>query len=601
MEEYQKKKRVPIRKRVLFVVLLTTLSIALATMLISMLSMMRIKDASEKALTHQLKQNFQSLVSQKAENTDVKLEHYEKYLEFLTDYIQEMYTDRASLIARGKYIDAPRATTPKGAFAMQAILATEDMQPRDVNEDILFFSHLEQVWEPIAKENDGLVDTVYVGTKSGFLPSYDKYSYLNFAPEGQNIYYDFKQSEWYQKGMSQDGIFYTAPYIDSQGRGLTITIGKGFNDAKGMRQGVNCADFNLTGLYNDMIAIDFGLGGTSFALASDGRLISPERAEQDTLAVTGLSAAEIQSILQEKQGILEKTDAFYIYAQVKRVGWMLCARVPRSLVLEDVKGMDHAIWAAIFLSMGGLVFITLTVVMVANTLAASITRPMERLGADMEVIGQGNLAHRAAILRNDEVGDMAKQLNVMVDKLKNARSSLKDSQQRAEEMTQLATRDALTGIRNRTAYDREVQEMEWSMDDGLTDFGMAVVDLNFLKRINDVHGHENGNIAIKKLCAIVCTIFAHSPVFRIGGDEFVVILKNRDFEQAEALIASFKAQITALQNDASLAPWERVSAAIGYACYDSTTDTSVVHVFRRADKAMYACKKAMKALRDVEL
>lgn len=257
MEAYREQKRVPIRKRVLLTVLLTTVIAVFATMVISMITMIHIKDESEKMLTQQLEQNFKSLVKQKAVNTNTKLEHYEKYIEFLTDYIQEMYKHRDELIASGKYIDAPRTSTPKDVYAMSGLLATENMKPQDVMDDMRFFSHLETVWRPIAEENEGLIDTVYVGTKSGFLPAYDKYSYLTAVPEGQYLYYNFKDSEWYKRGMKEDGIVYTGIYNDSQGKGLTITLGRGYNDTKGVRQGVCCVDYDLTGLYKEMIDIDW--------------------------------------------------------------------------------------------------------------------------------------------------------------------------------------------------------------------------------------------------------------------------------------------------------------------------------------------------------
>ena len=60
--------------------------------------------------------------------------------------------------------------------------------------------------------------------------------------------------------------------------------------------------------------------------------------------------------------------------------------------------------------------------------------------------------------------------------------------------------------------------MEERIQKGEKKLGIAIVDLNFLKKINDTYGHEKGNLAIKKLCFIICHIFQHSPVFRIGGD-----------------------------------------------------------------------------------
>lgn len=242
--------------------------------------------------------------------------------------------------------------------------------------------------------------------------------------------------------------------------------------------------------------------------------------------------------------------------------------------------MDRTIWTAIIASIGGLIVITLAVIGITNTVAVSITRPMEQLGEDMKTIGQGNLEHKATIIRNDEVGDIAMQLNGMVDK-----------------MTELATKDTLTGIRNRTAYDKEMQELNWSIADGMTDFGIVMIDMNYLKRINDIYGHEKGNIAMKKLCHIVCDVFVHSPVFRIGGDEFIVILKNHDLEHVDALISEFNLQLITIKHNARLEPWEKVSAAIGYAVFDNKTDTSIENVFKRADKAMYARKKEMKAVR----
>ncbi|MBQ7606386.1 MAG: cache domain-containing protein, partial [Desulfovibrionaceae bacterium] len=303
MEKYRKMKRVPIRRRLMFLVLLTTIITAISVMAISMTSMIKIKEESEETLTFHLKQNIKSLVEQKAINTNLRLEHYENYIIFITDYIQDMYKNASELIKTGKYIDAPRPSTPKGAFAMSGILAFESMKPKDVYDEIMFFSHLENAWRPIAEENNGLIDTVYLGTKNGFLPSYDKYSYLTaVADQNKYLYYNYYESEWYKKGMKQDALFYTGLYKDSQGRGLTITIGKGFNDANGIRQGVNCADFNLTGLYDEMININFGIGTTSFAFSSDGKLISPDTDELD-LNKIGLSKDEISSIIKEKNGI----------------------------------------------------------------------------------------------------------------------------------------------------------------------------------------------------------------------------------------------------------------------------------------------------------
>ena len=202
---------------------------------------------------------------------------------------------------------------------------------------------------------------------------------------------------------------------------------------------------------------------------------------------------------------------------------------------------------------------------------------------------------------NDEIASLSRDIVNMIREIENyirslvqVNAALADEKSNSARMSDLANKDALTGIRNRTAYEKEIQRLEWDLADGFTDFGIAMIDLNYLKRINDTYGHEQGNIAIKKLCYIVCHVFEHSPVFRIGGDEFVVILKNEDYENRDELTEEFRAQMEVLQSDEKAEPWEKISAAIGFAIFDKDRDAGVDNVFRRADKLMYENKKEMK-------
>ncbi len=121
--------------------------------------------------------------------------------------------------------------------------------------------------------------------------------------------------------------------------------------------------------------------------------------------------------------------------------------------------------------------------------------------------------------------------------------------------------------------------------------------LNFLKRVNDTYGHDKGNVMIRKCSRMVCDIFKHSPVFRIGGDEFVVILQGHDYEHIDDLRREMEQQMNEWAKDDSLKNWEKVSAAFGYASYDPEQDNNADSVFKRADKAMYHNKKEMKAVR----
>jgi diguanylate cyclase (GGDEF)-like protein len=121
--------------------------------------------------------------------------------------------------------------------------------------------------------------------------------------------------------------------------------------------------------------------------------------------------------------------------------------------------------------------------------------------------------------------------------------------------------------------------------------------MNDLKTINDTYGHEKGDVSIKNLCQYICRVFKHSPVFRVGGDEFIVVLEHTDFMDRKVLIETLREEFRKSTDDATLEPWEKVSAAVGYAVYDPETDSNANSVLKRADAAMYGNKRQFKDAR----
>ena len=124
-------------------------------------------------------------------------------------------------------------------------------------------------------------------------------------------------------------------------------------------------------------------------------------------------------------------------------------------------------------------------------------------------------------------------------------------------------------------------------------FGIVMMDCNELKEINDAYGHDKGDLYLQSACRMICATFAHSPVFRVGGDEFVAMLQNADYENRDALVADFERRCRAYDG-ASENPWEHASIATGMAVFDPLVDENVESVFRRADERMYMQKKRTK-------
>lgn len=164
----------------------------------------------------------------------------------------------------------------------------------------------------------------------------------------------------------------------------------------------------------------------------------------------------------------------------------------------------------------------------------------------------------------------------------------------------LAYRDSLTGLRNTTAYKKWVSEFQ--SESGLADaeYGLAVFDINYLKETNDNYGHDTGNVLISSVANIISGVFKRSTVFRIGGDEYVVVLRDRDLINYQSLIEDVdeRCRTEYIEFGGNKI---KISVAHGVAIYNKETDKSVTSVFNRADDAMYENKRAIKSHSSFEL
>ena len=154
--------------------------------------------------------------------------------------------------------------------------------------------------------------------------------------------------------------------------------------------------------------------------------------------------------------------------------------------------------------------------------------------------------------------------------------------------------DSLTSVRNKGAYTEYIRKLQERIDGGEQfDLAIGIFDCNNLKTVNDECGHDKGDIYLKNSCMLICKVFDHSPVFRIGGDEFAVFLMNDDFKNREMLEKIFEDKRIAICRDAKN-NWEEVHIAYGFAEFDPKQDPTVSDAARRADKIMYENKRKMK-------
>ena len=157
-----------------------------------------------------------------------------------------------------------------------------------------------------------------------------------------------------------------------------------------------------------------------------------------------------------------------------------------------------------------------------------------------------------------------------------------------EEERKIAERDSLTGVGNKYAYTQKGKEVDDDIRSGhILPFALVVCDLNGLKQVNDTQGHAAGDNYIREASQLICDLYKHSPVYRIGGDEFVVFLKGADYGQRSELLESLNSRM------AENAQTGGVVIAAGMAEYQPS-DSHLFDVFSRADSRMYERKKQLK-------
>jgi diguanylate cyclase (GGDEF)-like protein len=158
----------------------------------------------------------------------------------------------------------------------------------------------------------------------------------------------------------------------------------------------------------------------------------------------------------------------------------------------------------------------------------------------------------------------------------------------SEQLALAARTDPLTGLLNRRAFDAMLVERAGGPFAG----SVAVVDLNFLKQINDTSGHAAGDAAILHVARALRTHFRITdPIFRLGGDEFLVILEGSRSADLSYRLEAVDAGLRGLRLPGVTGPTDVV---IAWGMADFDTAAGLTDAVARADAAMYECKARRK-------
>ena len=156
----------------------------------------------------------------------------------------------------------------------------------------------------------------------------------------------------------------------------------------------------------------------------------------------------------------------------------------------------------------------------------------------------------------------------------------------------IANTDPMTGVKSKHAFiEKEMSIDKKIRDNNAEPFSIVVCDVNGLKFINDTFGHKAGDDYIKAASALICGLFKHSPVYRTGGDEFVIIMTGQDYESRQNILKSLNEK-----SEENIKTEGAVVVSAGLSDFNPDKDINFHAVFERADSLMYIRKKELKSM-----
>ena len=204
-------------------------------------------------------------------------------------------------------------------------------------------------------------------------------------------------------------------------------------------------------------------------------------------------------------------------------------------------------------------------------------------------------------MSSDETGEnrniivLLSDVDGIVREALNSAKVLDDTKRQLVQAEIRANTDVLTGLKNIAAYTDSVTEINnlMKIEDGM-EFAIVMCDIDDLKIINDTFGHDAGDRYIINCRDILTDVFSGSTVYRIGGDEFAVILMGDDYCNRDKLISRFNDEISAAENKGDVKDG-RAAMSFGMAVFDPSSDKSVSEIMKRADIALYEAKRKRKS------
>ncbi|MFJ1472169.1 diguanylate cyclase [Massilia orientalis] len=363
-------------------------------------------------------------------------------------------------------------------------------------------------------------------------------------------------------------ILITEPVFDSQGNIACILGGS--------------VDLSQSAFFGQISRLRPGRTGYLFALTRDGLILhhpDPSRLLKNVLTEQGTAVSSTVAAMHGWEGwklgrSKNGTLAIITYKRMRNPEWILGSVYPFD---EAFSGVNAAQRAAII----GAALVALCAGLVGWFVTDSLLRPLQRLRWNVVAVEEGRESIEVFNLDSrDEVGALGRALYSLSTKRKEAETKL----------AHLAMTDALTGLGNRRRLQAEIHEIAATAEKLRTPVTLAFLDVDHFKSINDRLGHDVGDLVLMEFSLrLRAAVKSTDHVFRLAGDEFVIVLEHREAGVDLDAVAHKILDLTRAPffvTDGALL----VTTSIGMATCD-WSDVELGALLRCADEALYATKQ----------
>jgi len=345
---------------------------------------------------------------------------------------------------------------------------------------------------------------------------------------------------------------------------------------------VGALDLTRPSLAGQMQQLDAKTGGDLFIVAADGTLIHHRNRQlilqQAPADMSAMVAAALASPEGWRDDVLDDGEpALLVHRQLRRVDWTVAMSRPLGSAFAPLSNVRLRVLAAITL-------ITAFAALFGWLITKKLISPLKRLRSHVLDIDSG--AATLAVLeveRHDEFGLLSRAFHAIGER----------RNQFEKDLQQIATTDALTGVHNRRMFDAFFPTALARGQRNGQRVGLAMLDVDKFKDINDTHGHAVGDAVLVEFARrLAHSVRASDTVARLAGDEFVVVFEQLDSHSEAGVLGQriVSAMVPPFQiGDVRLT----VTASIGIAVavrVDDQVQALAAQMLQAADEALYQVK-----------